>query len=436
VLLEEGTDEAAAQALQDVLDLDPGNREARHNLDVLQNGRKKAQKAQKEERATAGVTRASLVQRKCLRIGLASYYPRPFRIETPHEQPLGGSESALCYLAEALAEMGQEVFLLNAGGATGTSRGVSCLPLTAADLRQLPALDVFVVQNFAGQGRALRQALGPQTRLIFWTGHAPIQPAVQPLRDRTERAAYDAIVLVSDWQREQYRETFGLDLARLVVFPNGISPAFHDLFGPGESIVAAKTWPPVLAYTSTPDRGLEWLLGAFPRLRAALPGTTLEVYAGLRLYGFSEAEDQARFGALYRKCRATDGVDLGGPVAQPELARRLRRAAVLAYPNTVPETFCIAVREALAAGCQVVTSALGALPETGAGFARLVPWGDDRAAYLDRFVGETVAALEQMANAESAGLNSHLRRQVDEVNATSAWPVLAGRWRTWLQGLA
>jgi glycosyltransferase involved in cell wall biosynthesis len=214
----------------------------------------------------------------------------------------------------------------------------------------------------------------------------------------------------------------------MVVFPNGISPAFRDLFGPGESIVAAKARPRVQAYTSTPDRGLEWLLEAFPRIRAAVPGTTLEVYAGLRLYGFSEAEDQAQFGALYWKCRETEGLELVGPVPQPELARRLRRVAVLAYPNTVPETFCIAVREAVAAGCQVVTSALGALPETAAGLARLVPLEGGRTAYLDRFVEETVAAVNSLGARED-----DLQRQVAQVLRESNWDTLAARWVEWLR---
>ena len=131
-----------------------------------------------------------------------------------------------------------------------------------------------------------------------------------------------------------------------------------------------------------------------------------------------------------------EGVVYIGPVAQPALAQRLRRVAVLAYPNTYAETSCIAVLEALAAGCRVVTSALGALPETASGFGRLVPWGEDRAAYMDRFVAETVAALESYTAGDGADLESDLRRQVDQVTATAAWPVVAGRWSAWLNGQA
>ncbi|HEV3205277.1 MAG TPA: glycosyltransferase family 4 protein, partial [Gemmataceae bacterium] len=443
--------ESAEQSLREVLEIDPSNREARHNLQILLGKRHKEVgaevkkefqiencKLQIENDGEASPDTESAVvhvpSRKCLRIGLASFYPRPFRTETPYKQPLGGSESALCYLAEALAGKQQEVFLLSAAGETGVSRGVACLPLTPEGLREIPPLDFFIVQNLCGKARVLRQALGSRTRLIFWTGHGPEQPAVQALRDPGERAAYDAFVFVSDWQRGRYKESFAIDPSRAFVLGNAISPAFQNLFGPDESILAAKAQLFVLAYTSTPDRGLELLLEGFPRIRKAMPGITLQVFSGLRLYGFSEAQDEAQYGALYRKCRETEGVESIGPVPQPELARRLRRVSVLAYPNTVPETFCIAVLEAMAAGCCVVTSQLGALPETTAGFGRLIPMDGDKENYLDRFVEKTLEVLHQLGGPGKPELENHLRRQVKYVNENCTWPLVAEKWIQWIKG--
>jgi glycosyltransferase involved in cell wall biosynthesis len=208
------------------------------------------------------------------------------------------------------------------------------------------------------------------------------------------------------------------------VLRNGISPAFTGLFADGESVLAAKARPPVLAYTSTPYRGLDVLLEAFPRIRKEVPGARLKVFSGMAVYQMAAAEEEQRFGALYRRCRETEGVEYVGPVAQPALAAELRQAAVLAYPNTYPETSCIAVLEAMAAGCRVVTSELGALPETTAGFARLVPAAGSRELYLDRFVAEVAQALAE----DGDEAEDRLLRQVAHVHHEHTWPALAAGW--------
>src|SRR5262249_38701447 len=139
-----------------------------------------------------------------LRIAFACFNPLPHQIDSAYRMPLGGSESGLCYLAEALAQRGHEVTVLHPAGTGEVSRGVRCLALTNAVIGQLPPPDAFVVQTLAGQARNFRPLLAPQTSLILWTGHALDQPAVQALHDPAERLAYDAFALVSEWQRTEF----------------------------------------------------------------------------------------------------------------------------------------------------------------------------------------------------------------------------------------
>ena len=51
-------------------------------------------------------------------------------------------------------------------------------------------------------------------------------------------------------------------------------------------------------------------------------------------------------------------------MSQEELAKELQRSAIFLYPGIGDEISCDRVKTAQAAGCCVVTSAKGALPET------------------------------------------------------------------------
>lgn len=353
-----------------------------------------------------------------------------YTVDTPYRQPLGGSQSALCYLAEELAALGHRVMILNGVPAPVTSRGVLVRPLDAAAWDDLAACDAAIVLNgchlpFA---RELRHRL-PDTRLVYWTQHAHDQPASANLADPAMRALWDRFVLISDWQSVCYRETFGLPEERIAVLRNAIGPAFRTLFAPREPVPAARPWPPVLAYTSTPFRGLDVLLDAFGAIRTAIPGTTLKVFSSMSVYRIDGSRDP--HAALYERCRGTEGVEYVGSRPQPELAGILRGVTALAYPNTFPETACIAAMEAMAAGCLVITAALGALPETTAGYGFLATPVADRRLYAERFADFAVRVLRLAAEQpEAAG--QRLAEQVRHVNRTTTWRVRAREWSAWL----
>ena len=245
------------------------------------------------------------------------------------------------------------------------------------------------------------------------------------------RDAFDGFALVSDWQRQCYLEQFALDAGRCQVLRNAAGPSFGQLFADGRAAAAAKVWPPQLAYTSTPFRGLDILLDVFPAIRRAVPGTELQVFSSMQVYQVPAAKDTADYGHLYCRCLEIDGVEYIGSLPQPELAQALRSVSMLCYPNHFAETSCIAVMEALAAGLRVVTSDLGALAETAAGCATLVSVDGDWQAYRERFAAAAISLLESI-NADPCTAEQHLQRQFAVVQRSGGWQQRAREWTDWL----
>lgn len=369
------------------------------------------------------------------RIAFADFGGKDYTIESVYQRPLGGSHSALCYLAEELVQQGVEVFLLNGTLQSGRSRGVTCLNWNEVPATLLPSLDALIVLSSAGQGVQLRSLLRPQAQLILWCHHAHDQPAIQALHELAERQAYDKIVLVSHWHRDRFCEEFGIEPERTQVMQNAIAPSFQHLFPADKPILPQKARPPILAYTSTPFRGLDLLLNLFPRIRQAVPGTRLQVFSSMQVYQVAPSEDDATYGALYQQCLQTEGVDYIGSIPQSDLARALASVSLLAYPNSFAETSCIAVMEAMASGCFVVTSDLAALPETTAGFAHLIPLQSDWQGYADAFVDQTVQVLQSLTATDATMLETRLRQQIDYIQRCFTWSVRATAWSEWLQAL-
>src|SRR6187549_391520 len=85
-----------------------------------------------------------------------------------------------------------------------------------------------------------------------------------------------------------------------------------------------------------------------------------------------------------------------GPVGQSRLAKELSGATALAFPSTFAETSCITVIEAMAVGAAVITTGLGALPETTGGFATLIDPQTDKVKLAEDFAATTIEALREM----------------------------------------
>ncbi|MBI5126888.1 glycosyltransferase family 4 protein [Candidatus Roizmanbacteria bacterium] len=367
-----------------------------------------------------------------MNIAFINFNPLVYDVDTPYQKPLGGSESAICYLAEHLAKLGHKVILFTRFSKKSLKRGVFCLPFDKVPNDILASLDVLVVQNTPSHGSEMKKYLNEKAKLVLWTQHAHDQPAVSSLLNPKIKKTFDAFVLISRWQMDSYLFSFGLDKSKCVIIGNAIAPSFENLFSGKENLISKKSQPPVLTYTSTPFRGLDLLIRLFPAIRRAVPGTVLRVYSSMAVYQLSGKIEEEKYGNLYRLCRETEGVKYIGSIPQPKLAKELGEVSVLAYPNSFAETSCISVMEAMAAGCQVITSNLGALPETTAGFARLIPVKENWHKYSENFIRETIAFLEQFLGKDRGKIGEKLFEQTKFVNRNCTWTKKAQGWNKFL----
>jgi glycosyltransferase involved in cell wall biosynthesis len=345
-----------------------------------------------------------------------------YTADTPLNEPMGGTESALCYLAKELARLGHDVHVYNGIRAPENDGKLTFANVVVCNFN---AHDVIIVKS-ESCGRELRTR-GVTAPLVLWTQHDIDQPAIRALLGRKEVEAFDAFVYISTWQRQRYEKYFQIPAEKGCVLRNCASPAF--IFGN-----TAPPWfrtpnPPTLFYTSTPYRGLDVLLKAFPAIRQAT-GATLRVYSSLKVYQVPDQLDQ--FKPLYEACKAMDGVEYVSSLGQNFLASdlRLSGAAALAYPSTFPETGCIAAIEAMAIGADVIATDLGAIPETvgiAKSDARFLPFVQDKEALAANFAQ---MAIERLQWAKNNPVDAELERlgQMEAVKAHYSWPKRALEW--------
>ncbi len=275
----------------------------------------------------------------------------PFHGNTLKERPLGGTETAVIRLAEALHFLGHSVSVVSQFKNPPLTP-VVYLPLHALD--DIGEIDMLVVVRDWPPLLANIKA----TRRFFWTGDAFDQVAGVGIGDHRIASRIDEFLAVSHWHAETTCKESGFPRDKTFVLGNGIA---LSLFEGSEERKRKR-----LIYSSTPYRGLALLPSIVTDLRARHPDLELHIFSGLDVYAGAGVDPRAveEFKPLLEKLKNTPGCIVHGNVTQSKLAREFMRSSILAYPNTFAETSCITAMEAQAAGCPVVTSDLGALSET------------------------------------------------------------------------
>jgi glycosyltransferase involved in cell wall biosynthesis len=237
---------------------------------------------------------------------------------------------------------------------------------------------------------------------IFWNQLSYDQPAIEWLKEPSNIDQISHFVFVSHWQSELFRKIFNIAGYKTSVIQNACIGVQQRPFGKRDKVK--------ICYTSTPYRGLDVLLSAWQILKPE--DCELHIFSSCKIYGkeFGDAED-AKYQELYDFCRNTEGIVYRGSIDNDKLREELPNFDILAYPCTFEETSCIAVIEALSAGLIVVTSNLGALPETTEGLATIYPYLMDKQTHAGFFASILEKEIAEVRNGKNFEQQSRLYAQ-------------------------
>ena len=242
------------------------------------------------------------------------------------------------------------------------------------------------------------------------------------LKDTKFVEQIDYFVWVSYWVYEKYRQVYNIPAYKSIIIRNATQPVKFKPRAKGKI---------KLVYTSTPWRGLDILVDAFKQLNR--DDVELDVFSSTKIYGPNfEKQTQGQFDWLWDLCKNTPGINYHGYADNDTVRKYVNDAHIFAYPNTFEETSCIAAIEALTAGCRVITSGYGALPETCGDWATYIPYGPNREVMGKRFA----AILNQEIDAYwSKETQTHIKAQSEHYNKFHTWPVRIKEWKNFFNNI-
>ena len=379
--------------------------------------------------------------------------PSPWDPLTALDQGVGGSETAAIHVSRELARLGHEVEVYaDVPEVLVEDSDPPCQLPCLADVkwipyRQMPVYlpcDVFVSSR---QPEARLKALPHCKQAWLWMHDVHCGPDWENLLG----GQYDRILCLSEWAKKRFCEYYpGVGVEKVHVTSNGVDVGLFApvekastrldeqdgifskepvlRFEPGNQHFFLQTcWVPLRAtFSSSPDRGLDKLLDLWPDVCNMMPAGVhkpeLHVYYGFenwrkiaQLHG-APPHVTRQIDRLEARVRQAPNVVYHGRAGQLEVARSYLRSQLWLYPTDFEETSCITAMEAQAAGCKVVATRCGAVPETAAG-GYFVDGPTHEPGYNARFLECVHAAL------------------VDDtcvVRTPMSWAAVAQQWVGWL----
>jgi glycosyltransferase involved in cell wall biosynthesis len=259
---------------------------------------------------------------------------------------------------------------------------------------------------------------------ILWQHLNYTDESLGELKNPSFIKSLDAQVYVSHWQYEKFRYVYQIPTDNSYIIKNAIDPIEFKGRDKKEKIK--------LIYTSTPFRGLDVLLDSFEALDR--DDVELDVYSSTLVYGSGYVNHTKDvYDYLFDRAGSMKNVNYMGYAPNKDIHKALQDAHIFAYPSVFEETCCLAMVEAGAAGCDMVTTDLGALFETGSVYAKMIPIQSTKELLVKKY---TKALNDSIDNYWDKTNQERLKEQSDFYNKYYSWDKRKVEWNNLFEGLS
>jgi len=249
---------------------------------------------------------------------------------------------------------------------------------------------------------------------VLWVHHFVNQAEIKNLDSKDYIDKLDWIVFNSNWNFEKYVYQFKIPESKSIVIRNAIEKINFEEKPKGKMS---------LVYHTTPWRGLVHLLKIFKNLN--LENVELNVCSSTEIYGKKFVKIK-KYEDLFNECKNTKNVNYFGYLENKKVIELLKNMHIFTHPSIWPETSCVSAIEAMAAGCEVVSTNLGALYETCSPFATFVGF-DRNFDNLEKRYSKTLK--ESIKNYWSNKNQNKLKLQSEVINAAYSWDARSIEWK-------
>ena len=255
---------------------------------------------------------------------------------------------------------------------------------------------------------------------ILWMHHYINQKETENLKNKEYINKIDHIVFNSNWNFEKYQLQYKIPENKSIVLKNAINKIeFKDK--PKNKIS--------LIYHTTPWRGLELLLKVFKKINNE--NVELNICSSTIIYGkkFYNAYEK-KFKKIFDECKNTKNINFHGYKDNSSIIEMLKEVHIFSYPSIWIETSCISAIEAMAAGCEVVTTDLGALKETCLPFAKFVNFEKNLHTLELSYLSVLIDSINGFWSEKN---QQKLKKQRETINNLYSWEKRKVEWINFLK---